>query len=175
MMGRASTSHYCISAQSSIYFNEANTYAFAGNRFLMSLPEPRNPLTHHDVRSALQEIIEGKNVKRIQHDLRSDGRDFTEEFIEELTRRGYRPATVAMVDVKPGERVPAFYVDGGVAHFGWVFWEQFTSWKIRKLWGSVKKNVRGDWDIQIPSGKPATIYANPLLKIEMDIDHPPEF
>ena len=85
------------------------------------------------------------------------------------------PTTVERVDVRPGERVPAFYIDNTVAYFGWVFWEQFTSWKIRKLWGSVIKNERGDWDIQIPPTRITVIYANESLKLEMDIDHPPEF
>jgi hypothetical protein len=53
-----------------------------------------------------------------------------------------------------------------------VFWEQFTSWKIRKLWGSVIRNARGDWTIQIPESGSAVIYANPKLTIEMDIDRP---
>jgi hypothetical protein len=46
---------------------------------------------------------------------------------------------------------------------------------MRKLWGSVVRNKKGDWAIQIPPTKPTTIYANPLLKIEMDIEHPGEW
>ena len=127
------------------------------------------------LREALGDIIEGKNVKRIRHELRYEGNDIAELFIEELARHDYHPTTVEKVNVQPGERVPAFYIQDGVAYFGWVFWEQFTSWKIRKLWGSVIKNKLGDWDIQIPATRNTTIYANESLKIEMDIDHPPEF
>ena len=127
------------------------------------------------IREALREIIEGKNVKRIRHELTHEGKDLSSEFIEELLRRGYQATTVEQVNVQPGERVPAFYIEKSVAYFGWVFWEQFTSWKIRKLWGSVIKNRRGDWDIQIPATRPTIIYANESLKLEMDIDHPPEF
>ena len=79
------------------------------------------------------------------------------------------------INVQPGERVPAFLIEQRIAYFGWVFWEQFTSWKMRKLWGSVLKNRLGDWDIQIPASRPTVIYANESLKLEMDIDHPPEF
>jgi hypothetical protein len=128
-----------------------------------------------DVRAALYEIIEGANVKRSKHDLVHEGVDLTPLFIEELGRVGYSPRTVEQVHVRPGERVPAFYLLDKVAYFGWVFWEQFTSWKLRKLWGSVIKNTRGDWEIQVPSGKNATVYANEARIIEMDIDHPPEF
>ena len=127
------------------------------------------------VREALRSIIEGKEVKRIKHDLVYEGRDLTALFIDELEQNGYYPVTVEAVKAKPGERVPAFFVSDGTAYFGWVFWEQFTSWKIRKLWGSIVKDHRGDWDIQIPATRKTIIYANESITIEMDIDHPPEF
>ncbi len=127
------------------------------------------------IREALRSIVEGKIVKRSRHDLTYDHRNLVPQFVEELARAGYRPTTVGAVSVAPGERVPAFFIDGSVAYFGWVFWEQFTSWKLRKLWGSILKNDLGDWQIQIPATRAATIYANESLKLEMDIDHPPEF
>jgi len=127
------------------------------------------------VRDALRAIVEGKAVKRIRHDLIHEGRDLTHAFIEELTSNGYHPARIADVRTEPGERVPAFYIEDGVAYFGWVFWEQFTSTRLRKLWGSVLKNKRGDWDIQIPATRTTIVYANESQRLEMDIDHPPEF
>lgn len=127
------------------------------------------------VRDALRAIVEGKIVKRSRHDLHHDGMDLALLFIEELEKRGYRKTTVDALDLRPGERIPAFFIENGIAHFGWVFWEKFTSWKIRKLWGSVIKNKKGDWAIQIPGGRASPIYADEKLKIEMDIDHPPEF
>ena len=131
--------------------------------------------TQQQIQDAFRDIIDGQNVKRIKHELTYDGRDLTQEFIDELRRHGYMPTTVEHVNAQPGERVPAFFIDRNIAYFGWVFWEQFTSWKLRKLWGSVIKNKKGDWDIQIPSTRSTTIYANGELKLEMDIDHPPEF
>jgi hypothetical protein len=127
------------------------------------------------LRGALSDVIDGRFVKRVKHELVHEGEELTPLFIEELARHGYRPASVEEVKAEPGERVPAFLVEGGIAYFGWVFWEQFTSWKLRKLWGSVLRNGRGDWDIQIPAGRKTVIYANEALKLEMDIDHPPEF
>ena len=127
------------------------------------------------LRDALRAIIEGKVVQRTKHDLRYDGKDIQPLFLEQLEQSGYYPVTVEAVRVQPGERVPAFYLQHSVAYFGWIFWEQFTSWKMRKLWGSVIKNQRGDWNIQIPVTQRTIIYANELLKLEMDIDHPPEF
>ena len=127
------------------------------------------------LREALRAVIDGRFVKRARHDLVFEGKNLAALFIDELERHGYLPTVVEAVNVEPGERVPAFFLDGAIAHFGWVFWEQFTSWKIRKLWGSVVKNAKGDWEIQIPAARNTTIYANESLKLEMDIDHPPEF
>ena len=134
-------------------------------------------MTHntHNIREALADIVDGRTVKRAKHELLHDGADLTPVFLEILGERGYRAVTVADVPVEPGERIPAFLLVGTTALFGWVFWEQFTSWKLRKLWGSVIKNARGDWDVQIPEARPTVIYANTSLKLEMDIDHPPAF
>jgi hypothetical protein len=127
------------------------------------------------IREALGDIIEGRIVKRAKHELTWEGRDVTEHFIEMLAHHGYGPTTVAHVQIEPGERVPAFYVDGNVAYFGWVFWEKFSQFKLRKLFGSLVRNHKGDWAIQIPPTRETTIYANPHLKNEMDIDNPSGF
>jgi hypothetical protein len=68
--------------------------------------------------------------------------------------------------------VPAFYIEGRTACFGWVFWEKFSSAKLRKLWGSVIRNEKGEWSIQISPTKTTTIYADERLKAEMDIERP---
>lgn len=133
------------------------------------------PIDRGRLRDALGEIVDGAAVKRARHDLVFEGTNLTALFVEVLRERGYGETTVDDVKVRPGERVPAFLIRDGRAFFGWVFWEQFTSWKLRKLWGSVVKNRRGDWDLQIPAGNDSSIYANPALLLEMDIDHPPAF
>ena len=133
------------------------------------------PTPKQEIQGAFVEIIEGRNVKRVRHSLCHEGIDWSGCFIETLEHLGYTPATVDEIVVRPGERVPAFLVADGVAFFGWIFWEQFTSWKIRKLWGSVMRNERGDWAIQIPPTRPTMVFANRSLLLEMDIDHPSEF
>jgi len=132
------------------------------------------PIREESIRDAFRAIIDGRTVKRAKHLLVMDDRDLTGLFIDELKMCGYHPGTVAQISVQPGERVPAFYLQAQTAYFGWVFWEQFTSWKLRKLWGSVIRNSRGDWDIQLAPAGRATIYANETLKLTMDIDHPAE-
>jgi hypothetical protein len=131
--------------------------------------------TRFMIRDALSDIVKGTGVKRAKHELVHDGEDLTGPFVGELLREGYLESTVGDVPVGPGERVPAFYIDGKIAYFGWVFWEQFTSWKIRKLWGSTIRNERGDWSIQIPESVRTVIYVNKSLKLEMDIDRPSGF
>ena len=124
--------------------------------------------------AVFDDIITGQGVHRSRHELRLDDTDVTYQFVLSLRRHGYEPTTVGEVDVQPGERVPAFLIQESTAHFGWIFWEKFTEWKLRKLWGSVVRNKKGDWAIQLPPNKPTTIYANTALKLEMDIDHPSE-
>lgn len=120
----------------------------------------------------LTDIILGRGVERSKHELRYEGRDVTAEFSRSLERSGFKPTTVGALTLRPGERVPAFWIDDSTAYFGWVFWEKFTELKLRKLWGSVVRNKKGDWAIQIPPTKPTVIYANERLKIEMDIEQP---
>jgi len=133
------------------------------------------PLTDDQFREAFGAIIEGKIVKRSRVDLSYEGKNLQPIFIEELERAGYRLQTVREIAVEPGERVPGFYLAKGNAYFGWIFWEQFTTWKLRKLWGSVIRNSRGDWAIQVPVTQHTGIYANESLKLEMDIDIPTDF
>lgn len=127
------------------------------------------------LKEVLSDIVEGKIVKRARHDLHWGARDVSLEFVDVLAEHGYLPTTVAAVAVQPGERVPAFYLDNGTAYFGWVFWEKFTQLRLRKLFGSVVRNAKGDWAIQISDKRNTVIYANPSLKSEMDIENPSGF
>jgi hypothetical protein len=127
-----------------------------------------------NLEAVFDDIITGRGVHRSKHELSIDGKDVTFPFLSALKRHGYGSTTVTDVDVQPGERVPAFYLKESTAYFGWVFWEKFTEWKLRKLWGSVVRNKKGDWAIQLPPNKPVPIYANSSLKLEMDIEHPSE-
>lgn len=118
------------------------------------------------------DIISGTGVTRSKHELILDGQPVVDDFIHALVRNGFQQTIVGKVEVDIGERVPAFFIDNTVAYFGWVFWEKYTNDKARKLWGSVVRNRKGDWAIQIPPTKPTPIYANTDLRIEMDADKP---
>lgn len=121
---------------------------------------------------ALRDFITGEGVERVRLELTLHDRDLTEAFIGQLERLGFLPTTVADVNVQPGERIPAFLIQDRTAFFGWVFWEKFTEKKMRKLWGSVLRNRKGDWEIQIPPTRPTIIYANTAKRYTMDIDRP---
>ncbi len=121
---------------------------------------------------AFSDIITGKGVTRSKHELVINGTPVVDRFLQALQKHGFEKTIVGKVEVRVGERVPAFFIEDTFAYFGWVFWEKFTSDKARKLWGSVVRNVKGDWAIQISAAKSSAIYANRTFKIEMDADNP---
>jgi hypothetical protein len=127
------------------------------------------------ITESLKDLATGHGVKRTRHDLIVDGRDYSDHFIHVLSEVGFVPVTVADAPVKPGERIPAFYINDSVAYFGWVFYEKFTTRKIRKLWGSVIRNRKGDWAIQISPKKDILVYADINRKTEMDLDRPTDW
>lgn len=128
--------------------------------------------THAGLPEALSDIVTGSGATRSKHVLTLDGKSVIDEFVQCLKENGFVKTTVGEVEVEIGQRVPAFFIEDGTAWFGWVFWEKFTEKKARKLWGSVVRNAKGDWAIQIPPTKPTPIYASPADKIEMDTDRP---
>lgn len=127
---------------------------------------------HDSLFEALHDIVEGRSVKRSKHELIYQGKPVTDAFIETLRLHHYLPVTVGEVEINPGERLPAFYIDGDTAYFGWVFWEKFTELRLRKLFGTVVRNAKGDWLIQLPPQSPKIIYVNRSSIFEMDIDRP---
>jgi hypothetical protein len=85
------------------------------------------PIPDQNIIEALDVIIQGRSVTRKQHELTLNGHDVTALFLERLTIHGYTPQTVGKISCEPGERIPAFYLEGVTAYFGWIFWERFTS------------------------------------------------
>ncbi len=122
------------------------------------------------VAQALRDLIRGDGVRRASHELRIDGRDVSGLFLEMLDSEGFTETRVEDVPVRPGERVPAFYVADGMAHFGWVFWELFSPERKRKLFGSQKRNGKGDWAILL--ARDARVHACLSRKESMDVERP---
>ena len=126
-----------------------------------------------DLTEALLNLIRGSGVRRGSHQLLLDETDATPLFIELLLEEKFELARIEEIAIEPGERVPAFYLEKGTAHFGWVFWEAFFPGRMRKIFGSVHRNEKGDWTIML--GRKQQVYANLILKEAMDLDHPSEF
>ena len=135
--------------------------------------QARNPIESGDLHHALKALILGDGVRRTSHELKLDGIDVSDQFRDELSRAGYDETAVEDVDIRPGERVPAFHLEKGYAHFGWIFWELFSPDRRRKIFGSVSKNAKGDWAIVL--ARKAMVYSSPSRKEPMDVDHPSSF
>src|SRR5512140_1304832 len=130
---------------------------------------------HPDLPSLLDAFIEGREVKRAKLELRWHEQEIMSEFILALQRNGFLATTVGQTAVLPGERAPAFVLADGHAWFGWVFWEKFSERRMRKLFGSVVRNRKGDWELQITEKMPTIVYVNSTVKSEMDLDNPTSF
>lgn len=132
-------------------------------------------MSEWSIEDALRQLIRGKRVRRASHDLVYDGEDATSQFLKVLAAEGYQETEINSIDIKPGERVPAFYIKDARAHFGWVFWEIFFPGRMRKIFGSVHKNQKGDWAIILGKGSREPLYTNLALKEHMDPERPSEF
>jgi hypothetical protein len=122
--------------------------------------------------SALRDLAAGRGVKRGRHALTVDGEEHRGVFLEALRLEGFEAVRVRDVDVDPGERVPAFLVRGDHADFGWVFWEKFTDRRSRKLFGSVVRDEKGDWKIQLGAGSRECVFARVAGRMKVDSDRP---
>ena len=118
------------------------------------------------------DIILGRGIKRTVHELRYEGRDYRQLFLRRLEANGFRERALRDVAVETGWRIPGFWLDGeGRAWFGHLFWEVFSYARKRKIWGSVKRNRKGDWQIILPGNSGQKVFLNPGLKQEVDIYH----
>ena len=69
-----------------------------------------------EIVSALDEIIEGKFVNRIVHELNYEEVDVTNLFIERLKSHGYIERRVGEIELQFEERMPAFAIRNGKAY-----------------------------------------------------------
>lgn len=123
--------------------------------------------------SAFDDFIEGKVVPRQVVTLSGYGvdgecRDVDRVFVSRLKAHGFEERRVGEIELGFEERLPAFVIRDGKAYFGWVFIERFSEKRSRKLFGSVVRNKKGDWLLQVPSNSVVPVYVNPGLKLEME-------
>lgn len=118
---------------------------------------------------AVDDLILGRGVKRGRHYLPPDAEPL---FLARLQALGFTETTVGAVEIEVGVRVPAWAVRPGEADFGTVFWEIFTDRVRRKLYGSVVRNAKGDWAVQIPPSSSLRIWAGLHLAESYDASRP---
>jgi hypothetical protein len=124
-----------------------------------------------ELESALDDLILGRGVARGRHSLVYQGIPRRAEFEERLLANGFRPTTVREAAVEAGERIPAFYVHGDTADFGYIRWEIFTPRSRRKLFQSeYRRPDNQEWAVQLNLSSPEKVWADPARRQRHDVE-----
>ncbi len=124
-----------------------------------------------ELAAALDDLILGRGVARGRHSLTLRGRSRRAEFEERLSANGFRRMTVREAEIEAGERVPAFYLDGDSADFGYIRWEIFTPRSRRKLFQSeYRRPDNQEWAVQLNLSSPEEVWASPERKERHDVE-----
>ena len=124
-----------------------------------------------ELAGALDDLILGRGVARGRHSLLHRGQSVRRNFEERLLANGFRPMTVREAPIAPGEKIPAFHVEGDRADFGYIRWEIFTPKSRRKLFASEYRRPDNDeWAIQLNLASPVRVWACPPLKEHHDVN-----
>jgi hypothetical protein len=124
-----------------------------------------------ELAAALDDLILGRGVSRGRHSLIHQGRPRRTEFEERLRANGFLPMTVREAGIEAGERIPAFYLHGDTADFGYVRWEIFTPRSRRKLFQSeYRRPDNQEWAVQLNLSSPEKVWASPERKERHDVD-----
>ncbi len=124
-----------------------------------------------ELADALDDLILGRGVARGRHSLRHRGRLVASEFEERLRSNGFSPLTVREAPIEAGEKIPAFYLHGDTADFGYIRWEIFTPRSRRKLFASeYRRPDNQEWAVQLPLSWPEPVWANPSRRERHDVD-----
>ncbi len=124
-----------------------------------------------ELSSALDDLILGRGVARGRHSLRWKGRLVAREFEKRLAVNGFSPMTVREAPIDPGQRIPAFYLHGDTADFGYIRWEIFTPKSRRKLFASeYRRPDNQEWAIQLSLASEETIWADASVRERHDVD-----
>jgi hypothetical protein len=124
-----------------------------------------------ELAAALDDLILGRGVSRGRHSLIHQGRLRRIEFEERLRANGFLPMTVREAGIEAGERIPAFYLHGDTADFGYVRWEIFTPRSRRKLFQSEYRHPDNqEWAVQLNLSSPEKVWASPERMERHDVD-----
>jgi hypothetical protein len=124
-----------------------------------------------DLEGALDDLVLGRGVARGRHSLLYGGRSVAAEFEKRLAANGFVPMTVREAPIRAGQRIPAFYLHGDVADFGYVRWEIFTPRSRRKLFASeYRRPDNEEWAVQLSLSSPERVWADPARTERHDVD-----
>ena len=124
-----------------------------------------------ELAAALDDLVLGRGVARGRHSLTHQGKNRRAELEERLAANGFRRMTVRDADILAGERLPAFYLHGDTADFGYVRWEIFTPRSRRKLFQSeYRRPDNQEWAVQLNLSSPEEVWASPERKERHDVD-----
>jgi len=124
-----------------------------------------------ELAAALDDLILGRGVARGRHSLTLQGRSRRAEFEERLSVNGFRRMTVREAAIEAGDRVPAFYLQGDRADFGYIRWEIFTPRSRRKLFQSeYRRPDNQEWAVQLSLSSPEEVWASPERKERHDVE-----
>lgn len=101
-----------------------------------------------------------------------EGRDLTPLFTALLRQKGYTPLRVRDLGLRPGIRHPAWVFRDGEAFFGYVFLEKFEEKRRRPLFGSVVRDLKGDWAVLLTPSSRETVWVNLAEASPFDEDRP---
>ncbi len=124
-----------------------------------------------EISDALDDLVLGRGVARGRHSLRHQGRLVRREFEERLRANGFLPTTVRAAPIEAGEKIPAFYLHGETADFGYIRWEIFTPRSRRKLFASeYRRPDNQEWAVQLSLSSPETVWADPARRERHDVE-----
>jgi len=124
-----------------------------------------------ELAAALDDLVLGRGVARGRHSLLHQGRLVRRELEERLRVNRFRPMTVREAPIEAGEKVPAFYLHGQTADFGYIRWEIFTPKSRRKLFASEhRRSDNQEWAVQLSLSSREKVWACPERKVRHDIE-----
>ncbi len=79
--------------------------------------------------------------------------------------------TVREAAIEPGQRIPAFHLDGAAVDFGWLRWEIFTPRSRRKLFASERRRTDNqEWAVQLSPASQEKVWACPERQERHDVE-----
>jgi hypothetical protein len=116
-------------------------------------------ISRSELAEVFDDIILGRGVHRSEHDLEYEGSLFIDLFIERMRLYKFFPLTLKDIQVEIGFKIPAFYLQGKSAIFGYVLREPDPNQIGKKIWCSAAFNQEGSNKYQIPEESEQVIFA----------------